>query len=275
MLYTVIENENDAPAWFEFLYFLGEKVQLSGFTGFNGGLDTSEGKGNVLSNGEAVGSGSHSIYTKWNDMEIMFHVSTMLPHTPNDSQQVDRKRFLGNDINSCICLVEKQGNEMKCKAFHFISLFFYQTNEFFTYREDIVNIVFQDHYAPFQPAMLSAAKTRIPRLSLPLILSDIICVVQRIDDDNPTNGTRYRVAFASKNGVTNFVPELPEPAIFEKGEQLRNFLFTKCTRRIYCSYYLGLNGENTAQQSNYLAALFGRERVLMLKNMESQYVKEK
>lgn len=28
----------------------------------------------------------------------MFHVSSMLPHAPNDPQNIERKRHLGNDI---------------------------------------------------------------------------------------------------------------------------------------------------------------------------------
>ena len=69
----------------------------------------------------AGSSGTHSVFTKWNDYEIMFHVSTLLPYVKNDSQQVERKKYLGNDI---------------------------------------VNIVFQEGYAPFVPDALTAAKLR-------------------------------------------------------------------------------------------------------------------
>jgi RAP1 GTPase activating protein 1 len=37
----------------------------------------------------------------------MFHVSTMIPHTPNDTQQVERKRHIGNDI---VVIIFKEGN---------------------------------------------------------------------------------------------------------------------------------------------------------------------
>jgi len=36
-------------------------------------------------------TGTHSVYTEWEDLEIMFHVSTLLP--PDT-----RNRLLGNDI---------------------------------------------------------------------------------------------------------------------------------------------------------------------------------
>jgi len=43
-------------------------------------------------------TGTHSVYTTMDDYEIMFHVSTLLPHNPRDPQQVERKRHIGNDI---------------------------------------------------------------------------------------------------------------------------------------------------------------------------------
>lgn len=36
----------------------------------------------------ADSTGTHSLYTTYQDHEIMFHVSTMLPYTPNNQQQV-------------------------------------------------------------------------------------------------------------------------------------------------------------------------------------------
>lgn len=36
----------------------------------------------------ADSTGTHSLYTTFQDYEIMFHVSTLLPYTPNNRQQV-------------------------------------------------------------------------------------------------------------------------------------------------------------------------------------------
>lgn len=52
-------------------------MPLHGFKGFLGGLDSDKDL-----------TGELSVYTKFQDLEIMFHVSTLLPFTPNDSQQV-------------------------------------------------------------------------------------------------------------------------------------------------------------------------------------------
>ncbi|XP_025068847.1 signal-induced proliferation-associated 1-like protein 3, partial [Alligator sinensis] len=51
-----------------------------------------------VSGGPADSTGTHSLYTTYQDYEIMFHVSTMLPYTPNNRQQLLRKRHIGNDI---------------------------------------------------------------------------------------------------------------------------------------------------------------------------------
>ncbi len=39
--------------------------------------------------------------------EVMFHVSTMLPHTAGDEQQVEKKRHIGNDVTA---IVFKEGS---------------------------------------------------------------------------------------------------------------------------------------------------------------------
>ncbi len=56
---------------------LGGRVPLHGFKGFLGGLDN-----------ERNLTGELSVYSKFQDLEIMFHVATLLPFSPKDSQQV-------------------------------------------------------------------------------------------------------------------------------------------------------------------------------------------
>ncbi|XP_034431484.1 signal-induced proliferation-associated 1-like protein 1 [Hippoglossus hippoglossus] len=80
-------NETAGPALEEFLQLLGEKVRLKGFTKYRAQLDT-----------KTDSTGNHSLYTSYKDYEIMFHVSTLLPYTPNNKQQLLRKRHVGNDI---------------------------------------------------------------------------------------------------------------------------------------------------------------------------------
>lgn len=83
----MFSNNEPSKEFEEFLKVLGDTVELKGFKGYSGGLDTTKNA-----------TGSHSIYTKYNDHEIMFHVSTMLPYKDDCKQQLERKRHIGNDI---------------------------------------------------------------------------------------------------------------------------------------------------------------------------------
>lgn len=72
---------------------LGSKVELTGYTGFAGGLDT---RG-------SNSTGTHSYVQNWAGVgasgafQLMYHVSTMLPHGEAD-QNLAKKRHIGNDI---------------------------------------------------------------------------------------------------------------------------------------------------------------------------------
>lgn len=93
----MFSNEFGSEYFDQFLDLLGERVPLKGFQGFKGGLDI-----------ERDATGTHSIYTRWRDRyEIMFHVSTMLPFSTDNPQQLERKRHLGNDI---VVIIFKEGN---------------------------------------------------------------------------------------------------------------------------------------------------------------------
>ncbi|XP_055520752.1 signal-induced proliferation-associated 1-like protein 2 [Leucoraja erinacea] len=80
-------NEIAGPAFDEFLNLLGQRVKLKGFEKYRAQLDN-----------KTDSTGTHSLYTTYQEYEIMFHVSTMLPYTANNSQQLLRKRHIGNDI---------------------------------------------------------------------------------------------------------------------------------------------------------------------------------
>ncbi|XP_026096943.1 rap1 GTPase-activating protein 1-like isoform X2 [Carassius auratus] len=80
-------NNEESPALVEFLEFLGQKIELHDFKGFRGGLDVTHGQ-----------TGSESVYHNFHNKEIMFHVSTKLPYTEGDTQQLQKKRHIGNDI---------------------------------------------------------------------------------------------------------------------------------------------------------------------------------
>ncbi|XP_043224569.1 signal-induced proliferation-associated 1-like protein 3 [Amphibalanus amphitrite] len=80
-------NEQAGPAFDEFLDMLGQRVRLKGFDKYKAGLDN-----------KTDSTGQYSVYAQYRENEIMFHVSTMLQFSPNNRQQLLRKRYIGNDI---------------------------------------------------------------------------------------------------------------------------------------------------------------------------------
>uniref|UniRef100_A0A8D0ATE2 RAP1 GTPase activating protein n=1 Tax=Sander lucioperca TaxID=283035 RepID=A0A8D0ATE2_SANLU len=165
-------NMEESPSFVEFLEFLGHKIELHDFKGFRGGLDVTHGQ-----------TGTESVYTNFHNMEIMFHVSTKLPYTEGDSQQLQRKRHIGNDI---------------------------------------VAIVFQEENTPFVPDMIQSN----------FLHGYVVVQVENACTDNVT----YKVSVTARDDVPFFGPALPNPAIFKKGPEFREFLFTKLINAEYACY---------------------------------------
>ena len=101
--------EKGSAEFEEFLNFLGEKIALQGWAEYNGGLDVKSTYSHFFVFFKVVliflvglssesSTGTHSFYAKYSECEIMFHVATYLPYFPLDTQQVERKRHLGNDV---------------------------------------------------------------------------------------------------------------------------------------------------------------------------------
>ncbi|XP_069870078.1 GTPase-activating Rap/Ran-GAP domain-like protein 3 isoform X2 [Dipodomys merriami] len=93
----MFSNEIGSDAFQKFLTLLGDTITLKGWTGYRGGLDTKNDT-----------TGVNSVYTVYQGHEIMFHVSTMLPYSKENKQQVERKRHIGNDI---VTIVFQEGEE--------------------------------------------------------------------------------------------------------------------------------------------------------------------
>uniref|UniRef100_A0A673A0I1 Rap1 GTPase-activating protein 1-like n=1 Tax=Sphaeramia orbicularis TaxID=375764 RepID=A0A673A0I1_9TELE len=132
-------NMEESPAFVEFLEFLGHKIELHDFKGFRGGLDVTHGQ-----------TGTESIYTNFHSKEIMFHVSTKLPYTEGDSQQV-KKTFQHLHVTHVVAAAN-------------------------------------------------------------------------------------RVSVTARDDVPFFGPALPDPAIFKKGPEFHEFLFTKLINAEYACY---------------------------------------
>ncbi|XP_043080980.1 rap1 GTPase-activating protein 1 isoform X11 [Puntigrus tetrazona] len=165
-------NNEESPAFMEFLEFLGQKIELHDFKGFRGGLDVTHGQ-----------TGSESVYHNFHNKEIMFHVSTKLPYTEGDTQQLQRKRHIGNDI---------------------------------------VAIVFQDENTPFVPDMIASN----------FLHAYVVVQVENACSDN----VLYKVSVTARDDVPFFGPPLPNPAVFKKGPEFREFLLTKLINAEYACY---------------------------------------
>ncbi|KAM4572096.1 rap1 GTPase-activating protein 1-like isoform 14-T15 [Fundulus diaphanus] len=165
-------NSEESLAFEEFLEFLGEKIELHHFKGFRGGLDVTHGQ-----------TGTESVYCNYRNKEVMFHVSTKLPYTEGDTQQLQRKRHIGNDI---------------------------------------VAIVFQEENTPFVPDMIASN----------FLHAYVVVQVVNPCSDNVV----YKVSVTARDDVPFFGPALPNPAIFKKGPEFHEFLFTKLINAEYACY---------------------------------------
>ncbi|XP_051537704.1 rap1 GTPase-activating protein 2-like isoform X9 [Myxocyprinus asiaticus] len=188
-------NSEETPAFTEFLRLLGDCVELQDFKGFRGGLDVSHGQ-----------TGSQSVYSVFRGQELMFHISTKLPYTEGDTQQLQRKRHIGNDI---------------------------------------VAVVFQEEATPFVPNMIA---------------SNFLHAYILVQVENPgTDNTTYKVSVTAREDVSQFGPPLPNPPIFKKGPEFREFLLTKL-----------INAELACYRSNRFAKLEERTRTELLDNLHNE-----
>ena len=108
----LFSNNETSPEFDEFLNVLGEKIKLKDHKGYRGGLD--------IQNGH---TGDAAVYEIFEDREIIFHVSTMLPFTNGDPQQLQRKRHIGNDIVAIVYQEKNTPFSPDMIASHFLHAF--------------------------------------------------------------------------------------------------------------------------------------------------------
>jgi len=171
------QNTDVGEDFAEFLEFIGSEISLKGWQGYAAGLDVQNDK-----------TGTHALYNKFSDYEIIFHVSTYLPYDADEFQQVSRKRHIGNDI---------------------------------------VLLLFQENgYHPlFDPSTIRS------------YFNHVFIIIRKDHEETQKRGiTVYRIAVSFKEGVEMCAPGLPNPPLFEKGEELKYWLYTKminCERASY------------------------------------------
>ena len=80
-------NQEGSPAYDRFLRLMGNTISLRGWSGYSGGLDV-----------QGDSKGKYSLFTTFEDINIMYHVSTMLPYDPKDPHKLQRSRVICNDV---------------------------------------------------------------------------------------------------------------------------------------------------------------------------------
>ncbi|KAF2075128.1 hypothetical protein CYY_003563 [Polysphondylium violaceum] len=217
-------HESTINEFKNFLHILGEEVTLRGFSSYNGDLDV-----------QYDNNGNKSIFTHFLGNEIMFHVSTMLPTSTIDTQQTEKKRFLGNDI---IVIVYREPlsvyNDTKLQQQlngwgQAIANGCYSSgssgggnSNYGSTMDELSATSLQDDFPPFDPSTIKSYYNHI-----------YIVVEPIIEDLQPI---RYKVSLTTKNSVHSYPPYLPSPSIFSDLELLREFILQKCVNGIISSY---------------------------------------
>lgn len=116
-------NQHAGPAFLEFLDTIGQRIRLRGFEGYKAGLDT-----------RTDSTGTHAVAATYRGAEVTFHVSTMLPFTPNNRQQLLRKRHIGNDIVTIVFQVENEPPLTTIVTYFCYLLLFLQNSICFVFR---------------------------------------------------------------------------------------------------------------------------------------------
>jgi len=195
---SLFGNRSHSAAMDQFLDMLGQRIDLSQHNGYKGGLDTVHGQ-----------TGRESVYQVFHKREIMFHVSTLLPFSDSDQQQLQRKRHIGNDI---------------------------------------VAVVFQESNTPFSPDIIASH------------FLHAYIVVQPLSPTSPTDTEpSYRVSVTARSDVPYFGPSLPNPAVFKRSNEFKDFLLTKL-----------INAENACYKAEKFSTLERRTRSCLLSSLTEQ-----
>lgn len=181
--------EMGSDSFDEFLAVIGEKIRLGGWERYRGGLDV---KGNYYYIIDLVCelcnenhhhhhhfsgdmTGKYSVYTLYEGHEIMFHVSTLLPFSRDNRQQVIKRVYFIARLPRGYFRqrTASEINDFLFGSFHVLLLLGYPRNLCLKLRvqverkrhigNDIVNIVFIDEgdLSEFSPSCIKSQFTRI------------------------------------------------------------------------------------------------------------------
>jgi len=168
----------------QFLGILGTEIRLRDWQKYAGGLDVTNDQ-----------MGTHSVFSDWTtkggqNVEIMYHVMPYLPLCKNDTQQIERKRHLGNDV--------------VVVAFHECK----SLTEFTPWHASTITTKYIHVYVVVHAIPLTEEEKQHP----PSL------------DGSDIGNVKYRVAILKRESVPEFGPPLPLPPIFYDKTLLREYL---------------------------------------------------
>ncbi|XP_039960598.1 GTPase-activating Rap/Ran-GAP domain-like protein 3 isoform X1 [Bactrocera tryoni] len=177
----MLSNQDASKDFENFLHILGERIRLKSWDRFRGGLDV---KGDM--------TGKYSVYTLYEGHEIMFHVSTLLPYSHDNRQQVERKRHIGNDIVNIIFVDQPTADKTN-------------TQQMEGKAKDNSEFILP---TAFDPTWIKSQFTHI------------FAVITKLNN-------AYRLAVFCDENVPPFGPTLPNPPEFTDISMFREFLLVK------------------------------------------------
>ncbi|UJR37223.1 hypothetical protein I4U23_029932 [Adineta vaga] len=158
-------NERHGRSLDEFLDIIATRVSLKNFKGYRAGLDVSEQTDSPI-----------SYYELYDQKEIMFHVSTLLPFTHTDSSQIQRKRHIGNDIVTIVFQEENTPFHPSMIKSNFLHVFLVvQPVQVLSRTCYKMTLVTRDDIEPFTPILQrNVVYVRTAEYLKPFILSKLI-----------------------------------------------------------------------------------------------------
>ncbi|XP_049848279.1 rapA guanosine triphosphatase-activating protein 1-like isoform X2 [Schistocerca gregaria] len=200
----IFSNNNPSDGFLTFMKWLGKRIKLKGWKKFGGGLDLNTDT-----------TGTHSYFTAFQNFDIMFHVSTELPYSDKNGQQVERKRHIGNDI---VIIIYQDG--LPDHPFEATSIKSKFNQVYFVVQEAGV----LDDSLARRPAKKSSKASMSYEGSKDLRRS--------------SNNRLYKLAVVSKQGVKPYGPTLPRFGHMWKLDiTFKNFLLTKLINAERAAYY--------------------------------------
>ncbi|KAL7719798.1 Palmitoyltransferase [Entamoeba marina] len=96
--HDIYMNDTGSQPFWDFVNLIGNQIELLNWSGYRGGLDI---KNNY--------TGDKSFYIQYSQLEVMYHVAPLIPRKLDDSQCLDRKRHIGNDV--CVIIFKEKADD--------------------------------------------------------------------------------------------------------------------------------------------------------------------